>query len=62
MAKGKVPMMVVTSRVKDMVKGMGLRSEGALMDAVNEKLAELLTAAGARAKANGRSTVRGGDL
>jgi histone H3/H4 len=54
--------MVVSSRVKDLVKSWGLRSEGELPDAVSAKVAELLKAAADRTKANGRSTVRGSDL
>ena len=59
---GKMPQMVVTSRVKDFIKAKKLRSDGALIDAVNAKLAGMLEAAAARTKANGRSTVRGHDL
>jgi histone H3/H4 len=62
MAKDKLPQMVVTSRVKDVIKSKKLRSDGQLIEAVNAKLAEMLEAAAARTKANGRSTVRGHDL
>jgi hypothetical protein len=58
----KSPQMVVTSRVKEVIKGQKLRSDGNLMDSVNEKLLAMIMAAAARTKANGRSTVRGYDL
>ena len=61
MAK-KVPQMVVTSRVKEVIKSKKLRSDGKLADAVNEKLLAMIEGAAARCKANGRSTVRGYDL
>jgi histone H3/H4 len=60
--KEAVQSMVVSSRVKDLIKSWGLRSEGELTDAVSAKVGELLKAAAARTKANGRSTVRGSDL
>ncbi|HUU31291.1 MAG TPA: hypothetical protein VMY69_04235 [Phycisphaerae bacterium] len=61
MPDGK-PMVVVTSRVKDVVRQKNLRSDGGLADAVNTKVLEMLAAAACRAKANKRGTVRPHDL
>ncbi len=62
MAKKGVIQIVVTSRMKELVKKMGLRSDGKLVDAVNVKVVEMLQAAGDRCKGNKRGTVRGYDL
>ena len=56
------PAVAVASRVKDVIRGKGLRSDGGLADAVNGKIVEMLTAAIARCKANRRGTVRPHDL
>jgi len=61
MATGK-PMVVVTSWIKEIIRGMNLRSDGTLPEAVNNKIVGLLKAAGGRAKANKRGTVRPHDL
>lgn len=53
---------VVASRVKDVVRGKGLRSDGCLPDAVNAKVVAMITAAIERAKGNKRGTVRPYDL
>ena len=53
---------VVTSKVKEAVKGLDLRMSGDVPDAVNEKVMEMLDAAAKRAKENGRSTLRPYDL
>ncbi len=53
---------VVGSKVKDVVRGAELRSDGELVQAVSDKVHEMLEAAIARAQANGRSTVRPHDL
>lgn len=53
---------VVTSKIKDKVKDLGFRMSGDLPDAVDAKVAELLRAAAARARENGRSTLRNYDL
>jgi hypothetical protein len=53
---------VVASRVKDAVRGKGLRSDGGLPDAVNAKVVAMIAAAADRAKANKRGTVRPHDL
>jgi histone H3/H4 len=52
----------VASRVKDVVKSAGMRADGGLPDAVNEKVVEMLNDAVARCQANNRSTVRPHDL
>jgi hypothetical protein len=54
--------LVVGSKVKAFVSGQGLRSDGELIAAVSAKVEQLLTEAVARAKTNGRQTVRPGDL
>lgn len=53
---------IVTSKVKAAIKEAGLRTDGNLPDALNDKIHELLKAAAKRAKENGRSTVRPHDL
>lgn len=53
---------VVTSKIKDKVKDLGFRMSGDLPDAVDKKVGEILKAAAARAKENGRSTLRDYDL
>jgi histone H3/H4 len=53
---------VVTSKLKEAVKGLELRMDGNLPDAVNEKVHALLKDAAKRAKENGRSTLRPYDL
>ena len=58
----EAPMVVVASRVKAIVKDQGLRADGNLADAVNEKVICLIKAAAGRAKANKRGTVRPQDL
>lgn len=54
--------LVVGSKVKDVVKGSGCQSSGDLIDAVSSRVHELLTSAVERAKENGRATVRPYDL
>ena len=53
---------VVGSKVKDVVRSAGFRSDGELVAAVSEKVHEILEAAIARAAANKRGTVRPHDL
>ncbi len=53
---------VVASKVKDVIKAAGLQSSGDLIDGVSDKVHEMIAAAIARAKANGRATVRPYDL
>jgi len=53
---------VVGSKVKDVVRNAGLRSDGELVQAVSDKVHDLLEAAIERAQANKRGTVRPYDL
>ena len=53
---------VVASKVKDLLKAQGMMSSGDLADAASKLLEEALKKASARAKANGRKTVRPEDL
>ncbi len=53
---------VVGSKVKDVVRSAGLRSDGELVQAVSDKVHEMLDAAIKRAEANKRGTVRPYDL
>lgn len=62
MAKQAGVSVVIASRVKEVVKGMKLRSDGGLADAVNAKVVAMIKAAGQRAQANKRGTVRPHDL
>jgi len=54
--------LVVQSKVKEAVKGLDLRMDSSLPDALNEKVAALLADAAKRAKENGRGTLRPYDL
>ncbi len=54
--------LVVGTKVKDVVKAAGLQSSGELIDAVSARVHELLTSACERASGNGRKTVRAYDL
>lgn len=53
---------VVGSKVREVVRSAGLRSDGELVSAVSEKVHEMLQAAIHRCTSNGRSTVRPHDL
>ena len=53
---------VVGSKVKDVVRTAGLRSDGQLVQAVSDKVHEMLQAAIARCENNKRGTVRPHDL
>ena len=54
--------LVVGSKVKDVVKSAGLQSSGELIQAVSDRVHELVSAAISRASGNGRKTVRAYDL
>jgi hypothetical protein len=54
--------LVVGSKVKDVVRGAGCQSSGDLIQALSEKVHDLLEGAVARAKGNDRKTVRPYDL
>lgn len=53
---------VVGSKVKDVVRNAGLRSDGELVQAVSDAVHDVLERAIARAQANKRGTVRPYDL
>jgi hypothetical protein len=54
--------LIVGSKMKDVVKSAGCMSSGDLIEALSAKVHEMLASATARAKGNGRSTVRPYDL
>jgi hypothetical protein len=54
--------LVVGSKVKDVVKSAGLQSSGDLVAAISDKVHDILSAALKRAEGNGRKTVRPYDL
>jgi histone H3/H4 len=54
--------LIVQSKVKEAVKGLELRMDSSLPDALNEKISALLEDAANRAKENGRGTLRPYDL
>ncbi len=54
--------LVVQSKLKEAVKGLDLRMDSSLPDAVNDKVAAILADAAKRAKENGRGTLRPYDL
>jgi hypothetical protein len=53
---------VVASKVKEAIKQQDVRMSSDFVDALNEEVAEMVAKAAERAKGNGRSTVRPGDL
>jgi hypothetical protein len=55
-------MLLVQSKVKDVVREMDLNVASDLLDALNEEVYVLIEKAGRRAKDNGRKTARGGDV
>ena len=54
--------LVVVSKVKDYVKGQGLQTSETAVDALSNAVRELLDKAIARAKDNGRQTVKDRDV
>ena len=54
--------LVVGTKMKDVVKAAGCMSSAELLEAVSDRVHALLIAAAERAKQNGRSTVRPYDL
>jgi hypothetical protein len=59
---GSKEILIVGSKMKDVVKNAGCMSSGDLIEALSAKVHEMLENATARAKGNGRSTVRPYDL
>ena len=53
---------VVASKLKEAVKEAGCQSSGDLVEAISDKVHDLLEEAVERAKQNGRATVRAYDL
>jgi histone H3/H4 len=62
MSKNRDVVLVVGSKVKDVVKESGLQSSGELVEAVSNKVYDLIEDACKRASENGRKTVRAYDL
>ena len=58
----KREVLVVASKMKEVVKGQKCQSSGDLVEAVSERVHDMLTGAINRAKKNGRATVRPYDL
>ena len=54
--------LVVGSKIKDKIKEGDLRTDGDLIEALSDKVDEMLNLAMKRCKENGRSTVRPCDL
>ena len=63
-AKAAAPaeMLLVASKVKGMIKDAGCNTAGDALDGLNAYVDWLITSATARAKANGRKTVRAHDF
>ena len=59
---GKKEILVVGSKMKEVVKAAGCMSSGDLIEAVSDKVHELLALAAQRTKENKRTTVRKHDL
>jgi hypothetical protein len=53
---------VVTSKVRQVLRNLDMRTDSELIHAVNTRVQEMLTSAAERAKSNKRSTVRPHDL
>lgn len=53
---------VVGSKVKDAIRKAGLRTAGDALDALNAEVGEVISKAVARAKSNGRQTIRPSDF
>lgn len=65
MAKGNLEMLVVGSKTKEALKGSGKETynvSGDTLDAINKHVHWLIGEAQARAKANGRKTIRPYDV
>lgn len=63
-AKKKAPteMLLVASKVKQMIKDAGCNTAGDALDGLNELVARLVEQAAKRASENGRKTVRAHDF
>ena len=58
--KGEI--VVVGSKIKDAIKAKGCQSSGDLIEAISDKVHDMIVASIERAKANGHATVRPYDL
>jgi len=61
-AKKSDVVLVVGSKVKEVVKETGCQSSGELVQAISDRVHDMVNAACARAQENGRKTVRAYDL
>lgn len=61
MANGK-EMLLVASKVKNVIKSKGLMCSAEVLDALNDCVYECLDKAAKRAQANGRKTVQAKDV
>jgi hypothetical protein len=59
---GSREILIVGSKMKDVVKSLGYMSSGDLIEALSERVHQMLQSAAQRAEENGRSTVRPYDL
>ena len=62
MAKQQIPDLVVKSKAKEILAKKGCRSSADVFDSLNGLINWYLEQAAARAKENGRQTVRGHDF
>ncbi len=61
-AKKDREVLVVTSKVKDYIKSLGLQSSGEVVPALSDKIYDILDSSAERTKNNNRATVRPHDL
>jgi len=61
-AKKDREVLVVTSKVKDYIKSLGLQSSGEVVPALSDKIYAILDESAERTKNNNRATVRPHDL
>jgi histone H3/H4 len=60
--KAKKETLIIASKMKETVRAIGCMSSADLLEALSEKVHDLLREAAARAKSNGRSTIKPHDL
>ena len=60
--KGKREVLVVGSKVKDYVRSKGLMASGDLLEAISDKVHDMIDCAADRTESNKRSTMRPTDL
>ena len=61
-AKKDREVLVVTSKVKEYIKSLGLQSSGEVVPALSDKIYDMLDESAERTKNNNRATVRPHDL